>query len=174
MSTPQSLPTTKLGGAASSVSVGKVAHGLMMMTWKTPVVSDEQAFAAIIAGLELVSPGEKVILNSGTHRKSPLIMVFHYSPYLQAEFYGHQPPTANLELLGRFFTKYPQYKDRAFLSVKGGMGAADMRPNSSPENLRRRSVQSSINFYYSLMAIPPQRRSLHCSTWKLRQEDRLV
>ena len=36
----------------------------------------------------------------------------------EAEFYGINPPTANLELVARFFEKYPQYVDKAFLSVK--------------------------------------------------------
>lgn len=36
----------------------------------------------------------------------------------KAEFYGINPPTANLELLARFFEKYPEYVDKAFLSVK--------------------------------------------------------
>lgn len=36
----------------------------------------------------------------------------------KAEFYGINPPTANLELLARFFEKYPEYVEKAFLSVK--------------------------------------------------------
>jgi pyridoxine 4-dehydrogenase len=34
------------------------------------------------------------------------------------EFYGINPPSANLELLARFFERYPGYADKAFLSVK--------------------------------------------------------
>jgi hypothetical protein len=68
------------------VKVLKVGHGLMFMTcviyfrlklsrcymiivssWKAIHVPDDQAFAAIKAGLDLVSPGEKVFLNSGMH-----------------------------------------------------------------------------------------------------------
>jgi hypothetical protein len=36
------------------------------------------------------------------------------------EFYGMNPRTGNLELVSRFFAKYPDYADRAFLSVKVG------------------------------------------------------
>lgn len=36
----------------------------------------------------------------------------------EGEFYGINPPTANLELVARFFEKYPEYVDKAFLSVK--------------------------------------------------------
>ena len=36
-------------------------------------------------------------------------------------FYGNPPDqTSNLELLKRFFEKYPEYVDKVVLSVKGG------------------------------------------------------
>lgn len=35
-----------------------------------------------------------------------------------AEFYAQDLGTANLELLSRFFEKYPEYTDKTFLSVK--------------------------------------------------------
>lgn len=47
----------------------------------------------------MVPPNLKLFINSG-------------------EFYGTNPRTANLELLARFFTKYPHLADRTFLSVK--------------------------------------------------------
>jgi len=118
------IATTQLGGDASDIRIAKVGHGLMMMTWKTPVVSDEQAFASIKAGLDLVALGEKVLLNSG-------------------EFYGVEPRTANLHLVGRFFSKYPEYADRAFLSVKGATARDALWPDSSPDNLRA-SVETCI------------------------------
>lgn len=34
------------------------------------------------------------------------------------EFYAQDLGTGNLELLSRFFEKYPEYADRTFLSVK--------------------------------------------------------
>lgn len=135
------IATTKLGGTASSVSIAKVAHGLMMMSWKTPVVPDEQAFEAIKAGLDLVQPGEKVLLNSGKSLLHPILNhLKSYTIWVPAEFYGHTPRTANLEMLARFFAQYPEYKERAFLSVKGGTGPTDLNPDSTPENLRRRYV----------------------------------
>ncbi|GAB1517221.1 hypothetical protein RhiTH_000265 [Rhizoctonia solani] len=74
----------------------------LQMSWVPEPPSDEQSFASIKAGIEAAPPGAKVFLNSG-------------------EFYGNSPQTANLELLNRFFTKYPEYAERTFLSVKGAI-----------------------------------------------------
>jgi hypothetical protein len=38
--------------------------------------------------------------------------------YIPGEFYGRNSSAANLELLARFFHKYPEYAEKAFLSVK--------------------------------------------------------
>ena len=48
-----------------------------------------------------------------------------FTPSLPADFYGQGRTTGNLELLARFYDKYPEYVDKTFLSVKGGM-----KPNS--------------------------------------------
>ncbi|KAJ7118630.1 aldo/keto reductase [Mycena crocata] len=55
--------TAKLGGTASDVTVGRVAHGLMMMTWDT--LPDDQTFGAIKAGIDALPAGTKAFLNSG-------------------------------------------------------------------------------------------------------------
>ncbi|KAH8117321.1 aldo/keto reductase [Phellopilus nigrolimitatus] len=110
--------TTKLGSGAKEISVGKVAHGIMLMTWVPSPVPDEQAFESIKASLDSVPVGSKMIINSG-------------------EFYGMNPREANLELVARFFEKYPDYADKAFLSVKGGAGADNLNPDCSPKNLKR-------------------------------------
>jgi pyridoxine 4-dehydrogenase len=59
------------------------------------------------------------------------------------EFYGQGATVANLELVARFFDKYPQYTDRVFLSVKGGGVPGGLNPDGSTENLRR-SVDNII------------------------------
>ncbi|OBZ75834.1 Pyridoxal reductase [Grifola frondosa] len=112
--------TVNLGGTAKDITVGKVAHGLMMMTWRDPKypLPDQEAFEAIKAGVDALPPGAKMFINSG-------------------EFYGPNLSTANLELLARFFEKYPEYAERTFLSVKGGIKPGTLSPDSSLENLRR-------------------------------------
>ncbi|KAI0079966.1 aldo/keto reductase [Panus rudis PR-1116 ss-1] len=116
--------TTTLGGSASTVVVGKVAHGLMTMTARFPApVPDEEAFAAIKAGIDALPTGAKMFLNSG-------------------EFYANDFGPGNLELLSRFFEKYPEYADRTFLSVKGGTLERKLAFDSSPENLRRSVLAS--------------------------------
>jgi len=59
------------------------------------------------------------------------------------EFYGQGCTVANLELVARFFEKYPEYADRTFLSVKGGLVPGELNVDGSKENLRR-SVDNII------------------------------
>ncbi|RPD66273.1 aldo/keto reductase [Lentinus tigrinus ALCF2SS1-7] len=108
--------TAKIG----DVTVGRIGHGLMMMTWRDPThpLPDEDAFEAIKAGVDAMPEGVKMFLNSG-------------------EFYGPDASTANLELLSRFYAKYPEYAEKTFLSVKGGTKAHSIIPDGSPDNLRR-------------------------------------
>ncbi|KIJ48635.1 hypothetical protein M422DRAFT_28368 [Sphaerobolus stellatus SS14] len=111
------VQTVRLGGTASNIEVAAIGHGLMFMTATPKPVSDEQAFESIIKGVEAAG-GAKVMLNSG-------------------EFYGLNWPTMNLELLARFYMKYPEYVDKTVLSVKGGMDWENgRRPDSSLEFLR--------------------------------------
>ncbi|KAG8214672.1 NADP-dependent oxidoreductase domain-containing protein [Butyriboletus roseoflavus] len=111
--------TTNLGGTASDVVVGKVSHGLMSMTWKPDPVPDGQCFEAIKAGIEALPPDAKMFLNGG-------------------EFYGHNLSTTNLEMIARFFEKYPEFVDRTFLSIKGGLKTGGQpQPDGSPEGLLR-------------------------------------
>ncbi|KAG8914824.1 hypothetical protein FRC00_010580 [Tulasnella sp. 408] len=87
-----------------------------MITWAPNPVPDEQAFAAIKAAVDLVPTDQKLLINSG-------------------EFYGCPAhPTANLELLARFFTKVPRACGSDILVCQGNSGYA---VNGSPKNLRR-------------------------------------
>ncbi|KAF6749800.1 aldo/keto reductase [Ephemerocybe angulata] len=109
--------TTKLGGTAADVTVGRVAHGLMQMTWVPTPVPDEQCFEAIKAGIDALPAGTTGIINSG-------------------EFYAMDWGTGNLEMLSRFFAKYPEYADKTFLSVKGAVNPKIKGPDCSIEYLR--------------------------------------
>ncbi|KAL5641116.1 hypothetical protein ACGC1H_001561 [Rhizoctonia solani] len=105
----------------SGVPIVKIGHGLMSMTCVPEPPSDEQCFESIIAGINSAPPGVKVFLNAG-------------------EFYGTASNiNANLDLLNRFFTKYPQYAERTFLSVKGAVIVSEhgFAWDSSPEGLER-------------------------------------
>lgn len=52
------------------------------------------------------------------------------------EFYG--PPDANsLQLLSHYFDKYPEDKDKVYLSMKGSFSFHPLGPDNSPENIRR-------------------------------------
>ncbi|KAI0334954.1 aldo/keto reductase [Cubamyces sp. BRFM 1775] len=112
--------TTTLGGTASHITVGKVAHGLMMMTWRPVPIPDEEAFETIKAGVDTLPPGVKMLLNGGA-------------------FYANDGSTLNLELLSRFYAKYPEYAEKTFLSVKGACkpNHEDLQIDCSPEGLRR-------------------------------------
>ncbi|KAG1891275.1 Aldo/keto reductase [Suillus subluteus] len=88
-------------------------------TWTPEPVPDEQCFEAIKAGVDALPPGTKMFLNGG-------------------EFYGHNLATTNLEMIARFFEKYPDYVDKTFLSIKGGLKPGTVPlPDGSPANLRR-------------------------------------
>ncbi|KAF9004287.1 NADP-dependent oxidoreductase domain-containing protein, partial [Cyathus striatus] len=88
------------------------------MTVMPTSVPDELCFESIKSGIDTLLDGAKMVLNS-------------------SEFYGHNPLTANLKLLARFFDKYPTHADKVFLSVKGGFNWPNLRPDTSPEFLRR-------------------------------------
>jgi pyridoxine 4-dehydrogenase len=52
-------------------------------------------------------------------------------PHL-GEFYAQDLGTGNLEMLSRFYAKHPEYVDRTFLSVKGGLDiSAGLSPDGS-------------------------------------------
>ncbi|ORX35307.1 NADP-dependent oxidoreductase domain-containing protein [Kockovaella imperatae] len=81
-----------------------------------------QCFETLKYVIQQAKPGEKMVINS-------------------AEFYG--PDSANLKLLSRFFTRYPELSEQALVVVKGGMGGfkanagpPSMQPDSSSEALR--------------------------------------
>jgi pyridoxine 4-dehydrogenase len=86
----------------------------MGFTWRPKQTPDEEAFAAMKKALSL-----KVnFWNAG-------------------EFYGAPDPTLNLQLINRYFTKYPEDADKVVLSVKGGLRLENLTADGSPEGVRR-------------------------------------
>ncbi|KAJ7664289.1 aldo/keto reductase [Mycena rosella] len=112
---------TKLGGTASEVTVGRISHGLMMAT--CVLLPPLQGRVAIRAGVDALPAGVKMVFEQ------------RYAPAIHREFYSATWGTENLELLARFYAKYPEYAEKTFLSVKGGMNARE--PDSSLEYLRK-------------------------------------
>ncbi|KAK9492051.1 NADP-dependent oxidoreductase domain-containing protein [Lipomyces doorenjongii] len=100
--------------------VGPIGFGLMGFTWRPTLTPDDQAFGAMKRAIEHGAN----FFNGG-------------------EFYGTPVPTLNLDLINRFFTKYPEYADKVVLSIKGGVDLATFVPNGSPEFVRK-SVENII------------------------------
>ena len=86
--------------------VGPVGYGMMNLTWREDPIPDEQAFATLKAALESGTN----LWNGGT-------------------FYG-KPETNSLQLLKRYFTKYPEDADKVILSIKG---SAIIGPGGMPK-----------------------------------------
>ncbi|KAK9362903.1 NADP-dependent oxidoreductase domain-containing protein [Lipomyces starkeyi] len=100
--------------------VGPIGFGLMGFTWRPTLTPDDQAFAAMKRAIEHGAN----FFNGG-------------------EFYGTPVPTLNLDLINRFFTKYPEYADKVVLSIKGGVDLTTFAPNGTPEFVRQ-SVENII------------------------------
>ena len=104
----------------TSRQVGPVGLGLMGMTWRPQQTADEQAFAAMKAAIA----GGATFWSSG-------------------EFYGYPEPTMNLQLLNRYFTKYPEDAGKVTLFVKGGSDLKTLYPKCSAADIKA-SVANSI------------------------------
>ena len=95
--------------------VGKIGFGMMNLTWRQTPIPDDQAFATM-----------KAALNAGANF------------WNGGEFYG-SPEVNSLQLLNRYFTKYPEDADKVVLSIKGGLIPGDLHkgPVGSRENVKR-------------------------------------
>ncbi|POY72496.1 hypothetical protein BMF94_4322 [Rhodotorula taiwanensis] len=106
-----SLPTVQFAGQ----SVGKIATGLMRLTWAPKQTPDEQAFELMRVAIEEGA----TFFNSGV-------------------FYGNPPDaTTNLQLISRFCEAHPDLKDKFVLSVKGGIDTeSQWEPTANIDFLR--------------------------------------
>ncbi|KAJ8103838.1 NADP-dependent oxidoreductase domain-containing protein [Lipomyces tetrasporus] len=107
------MPGTQILG----VPIGSMGFGLMGFTWRPKITPDDQAFAVMKRAVDLGA----TFFNGG-------------------EFYGSVEPTLNLDLINRFFTKYPEYADKVVLSIKGGVDLKTLSPDGRPE-----AVRASVN-----------------------------
>eukprot|EP01112_Ceratiomyxa_fruticulosa_P005338 TRINITY_DN1595_c0_g3_i1.p1 TRINITY_DN1595_c0_g3~~TRINITY_DN1595_c0_g3_i1.p1 ORF type:complete len:337 (-),score=75.55 TRINITY_DN1595_c0_g3_i1:33-1043(-) len=107
-----SIPKVKL--PHTDFEGGVIGLGLMGFTWRPVQTPDDQAFETMRSALEKGSN----IFNGGA-------------------FYGYPEPTLNLQLLNRYFTKYPEDADRVFLSIKGAVNIAEFKKDGSAAGIRR-------------------------------------
>ena len=95
---------------------GLERYGLMVwtdLTWRETPIPDSQAFATM-----------KAALNAGANF------------WNGGEFYG-TPDVNSLQLLNRYFTKYPEDADKVVLCIKGANVPGQMMNNGSEKNIRR-------------------------------------
>jgi hypothetical protein len=59
-------------------------HRCVLHSFRDPVVSDEEAFASLKAGMDSLPPGTKMFLNSGAYTSGP-ISVGHTNDLIQNE-----------------------------------------------------------------------------------------
>ena len=91
--------------------------------WTPNPVPDEICFESIKSSLDAVLEGSRMVINAGEPPSHLSTLVFaedaRFIVFVDTgEFYGFNPREANLGLVARFFEKYPEYTDKAFLSVK--------------------------------------------------------
>lgn len=104
----------------SGQQVGVNGLGLMGLTWRPTITPDEIAFKVM-----------KTALDNGANF------------WNSGEFYGIPPNlTANLQLINRYFTKYPEDSEKVVLSVKG---AVEIGPTGTALRGDREGVQRSVD-----------------------------
>ncbi|RFU81495.1 hypothetical protein TARUN_717 [Trichoderma arundinaceum] len=93
--------------------VGPIGFGLMGLTWRADPPPLEQALAAMKAAVD----NGLTLWNGG-------------------EFYG-TPEYNSMTIIKHYFTKYPEDAEKVVLVMKGGIDFKLLKPDGSPENVRR-------------------------------------
>lgn len=78
------------------------------------------------------------------------------------EFYGAPDRYENIEKLGKFFEKYPEFADRAIVSVKSGVDD-QWQPDVSPENLKKGidAINQALVPLYSHRKVLPKKLDIY-------------
>ncbi|EGR44709.1 uncharacterized protein TRIREDRAFT_5812 [Trichoderma reesei QM6a] len=93
--------------------VGPIGFGLMGLTWRADPPPLEQALAVMKAAVE----NGQTLWNGG-------------------EFYG-TPEYNSMTIIKAYFEKYPEDADKVVLLMKGGVNTKILKPDGSPEGIRR-------------------------------------
>ncbi|ODQ79135.1 hypothetical protein BABINDRAFT_167671 [Babjeviella inositovora NRRL Y-12698] len=103
---------------------GKIGFGLMGFTWRSQPKTQEEFNETL-----------KYILDH------------HYVDYINSgEFYGNPPDSElNLKYLQAFFKKYPEYRSKVTISVKGGIDFKTLAPVPDVAGLRH-SIDNILSF----------------------------
>ncbi|KAL6856361.1 Aldo/keto reductase [Trichoderma novae-zelandiae] len=93
--------------------ISPIGFGLMGLTWRKDPPPLEQALAVMKAAVE----NGQTMWNGG-------------------EFYG-TPQYNSMTIIKAYFTKYPEDADKVVLVMKGGVDMSILKPDGSPEGIRR-------------------------------------
>ncbi|KGB78499.1 pyridoxal reductase [Cryptococcus deuterogattii 99/473] len=109
------VPTVTVAGK----QVSRMGYGLMQLTWNPQPPSQDVSFAAM-----------KAAADSGS------------TIWSSAAFYGNPGDNfANIKLIAAFFDKYPEYKSKIVLVVKGGADYADLHPRGTELHFLRTELK---------------------------------
>jgi pyridoxine 4-dehydrogenase len=98
----------------TKINISDVGYGLMGFTWTPHPTPDEQAFEAMKASID----AGVTFWNAGSFYNFP------------------DNPYANLKLIARYFTKYPEDAPKIVLSVKTCVNPAGLGVELKPEQIR--------------------------------------
>lgn len=98
----------------TKLNISDVGYGLMGFTWTPHPTPDDQAFAAMKASID----AGITFWNAGSFYNLP------------------DNPYANLKLIARYFTKYPEDAPKVVLSVKTCVNPANLGVELKPEQIR--------------------------------------
>nr|XP_031859161.1 uncharacterized protein CI109_005357 [Kwoniella shandongensis]KAA5526233.1 hypothetical protein CI109_005357 [Kwoniella shandongensis] len=99
--------------------VGRIGYGLMQLTWNPKLPAEEVSIKAIKAAADAGS-----------------------TIWSSAAFYGNPGDNfANIQLIANFFKKYPEYKDKITLVIKGGVDYQNLSTKGTDLDFLRTEIK---------------------------------